>query len=108
MLVQVLRMWNNGILIPRWRWSAIQPVRGHLLLREGRDEFLRRTLRTAHLFEPGQGRELIPPLVDAAVLSITENRMTISGFERFEDYPTVAQTWLIELTLPQPDSGFGT
>lgn len=98
MLVQVSRMWNNGILIPRWRRSTIQPVCGDLVLREGRDEFLRRTLRTAHLVEPGQGREVIPALVDAAVLSIMENRMTISGFERFEAHPTVAQTWLVELT----------
>lgn len=101
MLVNVVRLWEDGKLIPRWRISYEKPVFGELVLREGHDEHLRRNLRIASLHnhppKAGEPLDVIPPLVDAAVLYITDNRMSISGFERGDMLPTVAQTWLVNL-----------
>lgn len=103
MRASVVRLWQDGKLVPRWQLSYLKPVIGELQLGEGKDEHLRRNLRTAHLIDfslaPNCGKSLdaIPPLVDAAVLWILDSRMTISGFERGELMLTVAQTWLVEL-----------
>lgn len=96
MMVKVEQLWRDGKQIPRWQYAQLKSVVGELRIQEGNDEYLRRHLRTAHLVQD-QGREVIPPLIDAAVLWIKDNRMIISGFERGDMLPTYAQTWLVEL-----------
>lgn len=103
MQVSVVRLWVNGKLVPRWQLAQLKPTIGDLSLKESRDEHLNRFQRSAHLFDSTgainqRKGELIPPLIDAAVLWIRDRRMTISGFERDEmSSVTYAQTWLIEV-----------
>lgn len=100
MRVRIIQLWRDGILVPRWQLAQRPVFTGDLSLTAGNDEHLRRNLRTATLLNPvdQMGKPVqIADLVDAAVLYVLDNRMSISGFERNEMHPTVAQTWLIEL-----------
>lgn len=102
MHVQVVRLFEDGKQIPRWQYSYLKPVFGELRLQQSRDEYLNRHMRSAHLLDDegpiNQRRgEKIPPLIDAAILWISGQRMTISGFERSELLATYAQTWLVEV-----------
>lgn len=96
MQVKVTRLWENGKLVPKWRLSQIIKVDGNLSLRESRDEHLNRSQRSAYLHF--DGLQVAPTLIDACVLWIRGDLMTISGFERDElSNVTYAQTWLIEI-----------
>ena len=106
MRVRVIRLWRDGVQIPRWQFAQQDPVEGELRIQEGNDELLRRHLRTAHLFDfsrdkKAAGPDAIPPLIDAAVLYVKGSQMSISGFERNAMLPTVAQTWLVEILAPE-------
>ena len=62
---------------------------------------MRRTMRMARLLDLTPGRrdpmDLIQPLCDAAVISMADNKITISGIERYEVFASVMQTWFIEV-----------
>ncbi|GIZ51089.1 hypothetical protein NCCP691_11030 [Noviherbaspirillum aridicola] len=95
----MVRLWRDGIQVPRWQLAQLQPVAGELRIEENKDELLRRFLRVARLLgctAPDLGRDMLPPLVDAAVIYIKGDRISISGFERGEMSQTYAQTWLVE------------
>lgn len=49
MHVVVVRLWSEGKKIPRWQYGRLVPVEGEFSLRECRDEYLNRNLRSAHL-----------------------------------------------------------
>lgn len=108
MQVSVTRLWENGKLVPRWRISQLVSVPGDLRLTESRDNHLNRSQRSASLVDSEgdmnkRRGELIPPLIDACVLWIRGNKMTISGYERDEMTSiTYAQTWLIEVQSQEP------
>lgn len=89
-----IRIWRDGILVPRWHLAQLQPVAGELRIEENKDEHLRRFLRAATLLAsapPDHGRDVLPPLIDAAVIYIKGDRISISGFERGEMSQTYAR-----------------
>lgn len=106
MHVRVIRHWEDGKLVPRWQRNRLQAVTGELRLEECKDQELRRTLRMARLLTPTASGGLIDaihPLSDAAILSISGNRMSIAGIERYDGiFASVAQTWLVEVIALEP------
>jgi hypothetical protein len=97
MKVKVVRLRHEGKPHPRWRLSTLESVVGELRIEEAKDENLSRFMRRARLLNLVlQESEMLPPLIDAAVLWLKGNSLAITGFERIEstDY---AQTWLIEV-----------
>lgn len=77
---------------------GMKPITGLLSLNERKDYRLGRVVRTARLVDanvPGDV-DLVPELMDAQVLGIRGNRLTIAGYERL-DNQDFAQSWQIEL-----------
>lgn len=93
----VTRLWEGGAQIPRWRYSGLRPVLGELCLMPFHSDQMRRHLHVAHIFSIGHGKadvDLLPPLIDAAVVHMKGDFMTISGLES-EMGKTCAQTWTV-------------
>lgn len=102
MLANVQCLWEEGMQIPRWRFATKRTfVKGELRIEDDKDDYLKRTLRRARLFEIAEHdsvTEVLPPRHDAAVLWIRKNEMTITGFERDPLFhKAYAQTWFIEI-----------
>jgi hypothetical protein len=97
MQVQITCLRKEGKAYPRWQLANLASYTGELRIEESREENLSRFMRRARLLDHEQDKlEVLPPLMDAAVLWLKENKMAITGFERIEstDY---AQTWLVEV-----------
>jgi len=96
-------MWTDGRQVPRWQLAQLKQSEGELRLDLGSlDDYLRRNLRTARLLR--HGKDVLPPLLDAAVLCIKSKTMSITGFER-DNMRTYAQTWLIEIIQVDDQDG---
>ncbi|RZI40388.1 hypothetical protein EGT07_23890 [Herbaspirillum sp. HC18] len=95
----MIRLWEDGKLVPRWQRNRLKPVIGEFRLEEYKDEHMRRTMRIARVLDlSSRGRfNLIQPLADAAIISILDNRMTVSGIERYEAFASVMQSWMVEI-----------
>lgn len=97
-LWEVFVVRREGVLIPRWQlWHNARV--GTFYLEEVHDRELSRTVRQARLLDAG-GRELLPSLVDATVLSAKPDLWTLTGFERLENElagitRVFAQSWLM-------------
>lgn len=107
MRVRVIELFEEGKQVPRWQLSLLKVTEGELAMVEFRDEVLNRHMRAAHLHQvdgPMNKREMdiLTPLLDAAVLWIRDQRMTITGFQREVLGKTTAQTWLIEIVTQTP------
>lgn len=78
----------------------MKTVVGDLTLREERDAILNRYTRIARLAAPAATDTLdVPPLMDATLIELTNERLVLSGIERFEDVAIAkiedfAQTWV--------------
>jgi hypothetical protein len=97
MQVKVTCLRKDGKPYPRWQLGTLTAVTGELRIEEARDEHLNRFMRCARLLDhTREYPDVLPPLIDAAVLWIKGHTMSVTGFERIEqtDY---AQTWLIEV-----------
>jgi hypothetical protein len=71
-----------------------------LLVGQSKKRMLGRTVRLARLIDQEDTADLLPPLLDAKLLWVSDNRLTLSGFERIAiSGRTVdfAQTWLAKL-----------
>lgn len=106
---RVVRLWRDGKQVPRWQLAQLKVEVGELRIEACNDEHLRWYLRRASLYNfsqaPGNGSNVIPPLADAAVLWVSGNRMSISGFERDDLLQTYAQTWLVEVLPAEVTEG---
>jgi len=102
MIFQVTRLRVKGAILPRFRQALFHPKIGNLQLVDYQDEVCRRWLRRAVLLDDA-GREIegFPALLDASVVHVARDYMTMTGFERllnplenrFYDYQ---QTWYIQ------------
>lgn len=98
MLWEVFVVRREGVLIPRWQLWHNAHV-GAFYLEETYDSELSRTVRQARLLDAG-GRELLPRLTDANVLSAKPDLWTLTGFERLDNElvgttRVFAQSWLM-------------
>ena len=100
MRVNLHRMRERGWPVPRYQFAFRQTVAGDLTLHEQRDNVLNRMTRVAQLrsLEPGS-ELLVPLLLDAQLIELTNERLILSGIERVEE-PLIlkiedfAQTWV--------------
>lgn len=106
MIVRLHRLRERGWPVPKYQFAFRAPLPGELILFELRDDILNRHTRVARLLtEAGALRSDIPDLLDAQVLSLTRERMVLSGIERDEDVALnrivdFAQTWVCWLVQP--------
>ena len=92
----VLRLRRNGRPLPQREWGNREPTVGDLRVEQLYDETLRRRVRIArvlNLQRPKNPDEL-PTLFDPILLAMSQQALTLTGFERVEgvDY---AQSWLV-------------
>lgn len=98
---------HKGAPVPRWQQSQAAWYEGLLQVLEEKDPILGRHVLVARLFSPAREAELLPPLVDARLLQLTEQRMVIAGMERDDLTRTdTAQAWLLVRGRDRP-SGAG-
>jgi hypothetical protein len=98
--VDVLRLRDEGGLLPRFRLAFLRPVRGQLVVREEAVADLNRHALTARLLDGSvaPATDLLPPLVDAVLRHMTANEWVFTGFERIDKFDRridYAQTWLV-------------
>ncbi|WP_323491649.1 hypothetical protein [Undibacterium sp. RTI2.1] len=101
----VTRLWEDGKLIPKWRHSMVYPVLGELAFGECKNPLLRRRLHQANLYDVSHGsanQDLIPPLVDAAVIHMGAEFIILSGLELDVFGKASAQTWRAQLLFEKP------
>ena len=100
MLVKVALLYEEGGRpLPRHRAVTARPAHlGKLSLSEEHDRDMRRMVRSARLCEPSTGAYVLPPLLDAVVLWISGECMTITGVEQDDvTRKRTAQSWYVEL-----------
>lgn len=100
MLVKVALLYEEaGRPLPRHRAVTARPSHlGKLSLSEELDRDMRRTVRSARLCDPSTCADVLPPLLDAVVLWINGECMTITGVERDDlTRKRTAQSWYVEL-----------
>lgn len=101
MHVRIITLYDRGRKMPRWR-EGRPGIEGVLEIKETHDPATSRARRTARLFDalgiPVPG---VVPLLDATVLYVSGDQMTITGIERMQDERTglfeheYAQTWAV-------------
>lgn len=100
MLAKVALLYEEGGRpLPRHRAVTARPAHlGKLSLSEEQDRDMRRTVRSARLCDLSTGSNVLPPLLDAVVLWISGECMTITGVE-VDDLTRkrTAQSWYVEL-----------
>jgi len=76
---------------------------GNFSLREQFDKDQRRQVLLARLTDPTTRQDLFPPLYDAVLTFVEDERLTVRGIERdpFSRKMT-AQAWLLELDRVRP------
>jgi len=101
MRAQITTLYDRGRKVPRWREGRPGTI-GVLEIKEAFDQPTSRTRRTATLYDPsGVPIASVKPLLDATVLYVSADRMTITGIERLEDERTgmfeheYAQSWAV-------------
>lgn len=100
MLCQVHCLRKRGVEVSRLGLEALPAPTGRLLVGQSRKRMFGRTVRLARLVDDEESRDLLPPLLDAKLLWVADNKMTLSGFERIAvsgrnvDF---VQTWLATL-----------
>lgn len=101
MHVAIVTLYERGRKVPRWQ-EGRPGTTGVLSIVEAHDPATSRTRRTARLYdECGVPIASVTPLMDATVLYICADRMTITGIERLEDEKTglfaheYAQSWAV-------------
>lgn len=100
MIVRLLRLRERGWPIPKYQFAFKQGIPGELTVHEERDPVLNRYTRIARLHAPGSHGFLnVPPLLDAQLVGMTKEFISLSGIERIEDLAIskiedFAQTWV--------------
>lgn len=97
MLYQVRCLRKRGIEVPRHGLEDLPAPTGRLLVAQSRKRMLGRTIRLARLVDIEGPTDLLPPLLDARLIWLEDNRLTLSGFERLSvggRNTDFAQSWL--------------
>jgi hypothetical protein len=109
MRFDMMRVRQNGWVVPRHNAGMLRIVRGAFHLDDKNVPELRRTSRVASFHVDG-GNEVLQ-LYDAGLMKASSNMMVISGFEREDNGARVvdyAQTWILvecEGEVPEPSRG---
>lgn len=111
MRVKVVTLYDRGRRLPRWREGRPGEC-GTLVIRESFDSATSRTRRTAIILDDlGNPCETVAPLMDATVLYVSGDCMTITGIERLDDERTgllhheYAQSWAVLIVAEQGVTG---
>ena len=97
MLCQVHCLRKRGVEVSRYGLEDLPAPTGRLLVGQSRKRMFGRTVRLARLVDDEGSRDLLPPLLDATLLWVADNKMTLSGFERIvvgRKNTDFVQTWL--------------
>lgn len=87
---------DGGRPKPRWIQSQGQWYAGRLSVAEEYDDPLQRWLPVARFRAVRQDIELLPPLLNAKLIHLRDQRVVLSGVDRhFDSGAEVAQTWLL-------------
>ncbi|MBK5003387.1 hypothetical protein IAE37_005663, partial [Pseudomonas sp. S31] len=82
----------NGVVIPSDQIRKIQPLRADIHIGDHHSEPLGRVSTQAWVFNPSPGPDIIPRLYDAAVTTMAQRGISISGVEHI-DGVMYAQSW---------------
>lgn len=107
LIVQILRLRDEGWVLPRHRWAFGQLPEGVFSLREEWVPELNRHARVARLLNTHTGMPVdgLAPLADSVLLRASADEWVISGMERVMrglQVVDVAQTWLVSLVRMEP------
>ncbi|GEM_PF-3461527 len=111
MIIRLHRLRNRGWPIPKYQFSFKDSIQGELTVHEERDAVLNRYTRVARLRDPVTKALVagVPPLLDAPLVGLTREVMSLPGIERHEDIAILkiedfAQTWLcwLDCTVDGP------
>lgn len=85
-----------GAPVPRWLQATGVWHEGHVRVREEFDEAAGRHMLIARLIQVGRGLEVRPPLLDARLLLLNDDRLVLTGLQR-DDLTGMdtAQAWLL-------------
>lgn len=102
MIFEITRLRRDGAILPKFRESLFVAITGNLVIADFHDDIGRRWMRRAQVLDAAtcQPIDTIPPLLDATIVVVTRDYMTITGFERiknpFEDrFYDYQQTWYV-------------
>jgi hypothetical protein len=96
MRFSVLLLRHRGRPVPAGELARREAVAGDMRVEQCWDETLRRHLRVARLHDTLRPRESadVPTLFDAALLAMSPQAFTLTGFERVDGIDFV-QSWLV-------------
>jgi len=97
-------MRKHGVAVPKYELKNQVDWQGNLMILDGRDEGLNRTVKTARLALDGSGERRIEVLFEPHIVWMNEDRFTLQGFERVLQEGKIveyAQSWLCEVTPEQ-------
>ena len=104
----MIRVRENGVVVPRHLVGRLRPVRGCLLVRDMRIPELNRISRIAEFLADGVERLR---MIDASLVHATEETIVLTGFEQIlvdAKLTDFAQTWVLtecEGTMPEGTRG---
>lgn len=86
MIYELVRVRDQGWVLPKFRQALLDRVRGHLAIDEQPDPVLNRTVRVATLLDTKTLLPLdIPALIDPTILKAAKSFMVLAGIERIHD-----------------------
>lgn len=93
----VMPLFSKGKPIPRGKEAGFTV--GDLNMADGRNPVLGRLVSEACLLS-GSGANVLDPIVDVRLLSISAHGMQLRGFEYGKNGAQVAQEWWVRFTPP--------
>jgi hypothetical protein len=101
----MLRVRENGVVVPRHNVGMLRPVRGQLLVHDKRFPDINRVSRVAEFLI--DGAETLT-LLDANLVHATQEMLVLTGFERAyvnTELTDFAQTWVLSECVGETPEG---
>lgn len=100
MQVKVIRLFDEGRQLPKWREGGLPWHQGEFILDDKYDDVFKRTMTFAKLMRlPGEAGDpfVLEPLRNAVVVVMKDDWLRVQGFE-YDDFSkkNFYQTWHVE------------
>ena len=99
MKCRIIRMRLEGMAIPKYAFRKQVHWTGELVVMDGRDDNVNRTIKTARLTDTSWAEKRIEILYEPHLVWMNEGRFTLQGFERILKEGKIveyAQSWFCQ------------